>query len=394
MRFVGIDVGSETHVMAIVGDDGTMVMGATPFQEDAEGYQRLRERLGDPTDTLIAMEATGHYWQNLFAYLATEGFAVALLNPMRTHRFAGEELARAKTDRIDAVLIARFAAQKLPPATPVTAPVLEELRELVRLRDRLVVDAGNRVRQLHRLVDLGFPEFSRHVPNLNTRLATALLAAYPNAAAFRQSSCSRVAKLRYDGHHTVGRDLAQAILESAGRSVGQHQGAAYQVQVRYACEDLEVLRQRIQDLERDIERRLRDHEIGTLLTTIQGIGPQTAARLIAELGDPAEFHSAAALAAYVGVVPGIRYSGKHRPLHAGLAPVGHARLRAALWMPTLVATRFNPWLRAYYEHLRARGKRAKVALIAAMRKLLTAIFSVAKSKRPFVPHLTLKEMPA
>jgi transposase len=43
---------------------------------------------------------------------------------------------------------------------------------------------------------------------------------------------------------------------------------------------------------------------------------------------------------------------------------------------------------------RARGKRAKVALIAAMRKLLTAIFSVAKSKRPFVPHLTLKEMPA
>ena len=166
------------------------------------------------------------------------------------------------------------------------------------------------------------------------------------------------------------------------------------MQVRYACEDLEVLRQRIQDLERDIERRLRDHEIGTLLTTIEGIGPQTAARLIAELGDPAEFHSAAALAAYVGVVPGIRHSGKHRPLHAGLAPVGHARLRAALWMPTLVATRFNPWLRAYYEHLRTRGKRAKVALIAAMRKLLTAIFSVAKSKRPFVPHLTLKEMPA
>ena len=82
------------------------------------------------------------------------------------------------------------------------------------------------------------------------------------------------------------------------------------------------------------------------------------------------------------------------PFMRALAPVGHARLRAALWMPTLVATRFNPWLRAYYEHLRARGKRAKVALIAAMRKLLTAIFSVAKSKRPFVPHLTTKEMPA
>jgi len=63
---------------------------------------------------LVAMEATGHYWHNLFAVLVAEGFAVALLNPMRTRRFAGEDLARAKTDAIDAVGIARFAAQKRP----------------------------------------------------------------------------------------------------------------------------------------------------------------------------------------------------------------------------------------------------------------------------------------
>jgi transposase len=121
---------------------------------------------------------------------------VALLNPLRTHRFAAEDLARTKTDRIDAVLIARFAAQKRPPATPVTEPVLAELRELVRLRDRLVQEAGDRVRQLHRLMDLGFPEFTRHIPNLNTRLATSVLAQYPNAAAFRQVSRTRLAKLR------------------------------------------------------------------------------------------------------------------------------------------------------------------------------------------------------
>jgi len=63
---------------------------------------------------LVAMEATGHYWQNLFAVLVAEGFAVALLNPMRTRRFAGEGLARAKTDALDAVGIARFGAQKRP----------------------------------------------------------------------------------------------------------------------------------------------------------------------------------------------------------------------------------------------------------------------------------------
>ena len=63
------------------------------------------------------MEATGHYWKNLFAALAAGGYSVALLNPLRTHRFAEEDLERTKTDAIDALGIARFAAQKRPVAT-------------------------------------------------------------------------------------------------------------------------------------------------------------------------------------------------------------------------------------------------------------------------------------
>jgi len=75
---------------------------------------------------------------------------------------------------------------------------------------------------------------------------------------------------------------------------------------------------------------------------------------------------------------------------------GYRQLRAVLGdaADTLVATRLNPCLRAYDEQLRARGKHAKVALIAAMRKLLTAVYSVAKSKRPFVPHTKPREVPA
>jgi transposase len=124
-----------------------------------------------------------------------------------------------------------------------------------------------------------------------------------------------------------------------------------------------------------------------LLTTIDGIGPQTAARLIAELGDPAQFHSPAALAAYVGVVPALRQSGKRVSSRAGLTPIGHATLRAKLWMPVLTAVRKNPWLRSYYERLRARGKLPKVALVAVMRKLLVAVYIVATQRRPFVPQL-------
>jgi len=70
--------------------------------------------------------------------------------------------------------------------------------------------------------------------------------------------------------------------------------------------------------------------------------------------------------------------------------MGNAALRAQLWMPTLAAVRCNDWLRAYYERLIARGKPPKLALVAVMRKLLTAIYSVAKNRQPFVPRIPAK----
>jgi transposase len=158
------------------------------------------------------------------------------------------------------------------------------------------------------------------------------------------------------------------------------------VQVRYICEDLGVLRRRIRELERDIERKLSEHEVGTLLTTIDGIGPLTAARIIARL-DLDAFDSAGAVASFVGVVPALNQSGKKQGNRAGITAIGDAALRSALWMPTLTAVRRNAWLKAHYERLLARGKLPKVALIACMRKLLTAIYSVAKHRRPFVPIL-------
>jgi transposase len=69
------------------------------------------ELLGTPEDCLVAMEATSHYWRNLFAWLVSKGFSVALLNPLRTRRFAEEELERTKTDAIDALGIALCAAE-------------------------------------------------------------------------------------------------------------------------------------------------------------------------------------------------------------------------------------------------------------------------------------------
>jgi transposase len=197
----------------------------------------------------------------------------------------------------------------------------------------------------HRALDLSFPEFTRYVRGLDSELATTLLVHYPTAAALAKVSVKRLAGLHYDGRHRVGEELAQALRDAARISVGRHHSEPYQLRIRYACEDIVRLQQRLRELEADIAQRLERHQVGKLLTTIDGIGAQTAACIIAELGDPARFGSLKALASYVGVIPRLRQSGKRRLSGRRMLPLGNARLRRALWMPTLSAIRVNLWLR-------------------------------------------------
>lgn len=380
--FAGIDIASERHMLARLDDDGAPIGKPMPITEDRAGYDALLKALGPPP-VLVAMEATGHYWKNIFAVLTAARHEVALLNPFVARRFQDASLERTKTDAIDAQGLARLAFEKRPEPTHLQDEVAEALRELVRHRDRLRQDFDDRVRQLHRLVDLGFPEFTRYVRSLDSMLATCLLAAYPTAHAFARATPRRLAKLRYDGRHFVGPELAEQLVAAAKTSVGQHHGPAYKLQATHICQDLDLWRKRLADVERDIEDLLDTHQVGKRLTTIDGIGPQSAARIIAAVGDPARFKSANALAAYLGVVPGLKQSGKSASSRARIAPMGNARLRMALWMPVLTAVRKNLWLRAFYERLRAAGKPNKLALVAAMRKLMHAVYSVAKNRRPF-----------
>jgi len=101
MVVVGIDIGAEIHHVAVVDQTGAVLVKPTSFTEDVGGYQKLLELLARTgarggealplasasaaqQDILVVMEATGHYWQNLFAALVAHGYAVALVNPLRT----------------------------------------------------------------------------------------------------------------------------------------------------------------------------------------------------------------------------------------------------------------------------------------------------------------------
>jgi transposase len=135
--FAGIDIASERHVLARLDGAGTAIGKPITITENREGYDALLAALGPPP-VLIVMEATGHYWKNLFAVLTAAGHEVALLNPLIARRFQEASLERTKTDAIDATGLARLAFEKRPAPTHLHDEVAEALRELVRHRDRLV----------------------------------------------------------------------------------------------------------------------------------------------------------------------------------------------------------------------------------------------------------------
>jgi transposase len=119
-----------------------------------------------------------------------------------------------------------------------------------------------------------------------------------------------------------------------------------------------------------------------LLLSIPAVGEKTAQRLVAVLRSR-PFQSADQATAFLGLVPIECQSGSSLHRRPRLSKAGAPRIRAALYMAAVVATRYNPHIRTLYERLLARGKAKMAALGAAMRKLVQLAFGVLKHQKPY-----------
>jgi transposase len=127
-----------------------------------------------------------------------------------------------------------------------------------------------------------------------------------------------------------------------------------------------------------------------LLLSISGVGDILAAVLLAQLPGPDVLKTAAQAVAYAGLNPRQHQSGSsvHQPTR--ISRIGNAKLRTALFMPAMVAMRFNPVIAAFVTRLRERGRlKGKQIVVAAMRKLLVICFGVLKSGKPFDPAIAM-----
>lgn len=154
-------------------------------------------------------------------------------------------------------------------------------------------------------------------------------------------------------------------------------------------EQLTLLDVQIAQVKRQIHDHLNQHpalkQQADLLATIPGLGRLTIAKLLAEFRDLTAFTSVKQLVAFAGLNPRHRQSGTSVRGATPISKLGSASIRAALYMPAVVAKRFNPLLKIFAARLQARGLRPLQVVVAVMRKLLHLVYGVLKSGRPFDP---------
>ena len=304
---VGIDVGKQ-QVDVHVRPQGDAFRVAT----DEAGLTELIERLQALGPSLVVLEATGGYEVPVAAALGSAGLPVAVVNPRQVRDYARATGQLAKTDTLDARMLARFGEAVQPAVRPLPDAQARLLSALVARRRQLVemlAAESNRHRQVHE------------------RQVRELIAAH-----------------------------------------------------------LEWLRQALKALERELHDTIRTtplwRERENLLTSVPGVGDVTARTLIAELPELGQLDRRR-IAALVGVAPLNRDSGtlRGRRMIGG----GRATVRNVLYMAAVTAIRWNPPVAAFYQRLITAGRPAKVALVAAMRKLLVILTAIVRDGRPWQP---------
>jgi len=181
-------------------------------------------------------------------------------------------------------------------------------------------------------------------------------------------------------------DLQQEKQRASNRLEAQMASSAVRKQLRSQIDFLESQIELTKELIRDhIDRHPDLKQQHELLTSIPGIGDLTAFRLLAELGDVTRFDSVGELVAFVGLNPRQHQSGRKR-VTTGISRMGRASLRAALYMPAIVAKRSNPHLAKWAAALEQRGLTGKQTVVAVMRKLLHLAYGVLKSGCKFDLH--------
>jgi transposase len=336
----GIDVGSQSCAGCICRPDKSPVIKPIAFANRKEGWNVLLDKLDRldalPKQILIGMEATARYSENLYHELEQRGYRLCLLHPGQTHQFHQRQGLRAKTDRLDAMTIARVLLSGEARAGYIPNELVATYRELVRLHSQLSEEAARYQNQIHTLVVVLFPEFTQVFADPCLPSALTLLKAYPSAQAMAQAGeAALYALLRAHKHAHYGHPTAKKLLTLASTSVSSGRAqTGRSVSLRILCEQLEQTQKHLERLQAELEQLIANDPAVKGLQQIPEFGTKTVAVLRAELGEVDRFARTDQVIAYAGLDVEIKESGLWKG-QAKLSKRGSGLLRQMLYLAAL-----------------------------------------------------------
>lgn len=390
MLSVGVDIGKYEHEAIVLDEQGNRCGPSLRFTNTDEGFAQFLAYLPNKPRR-IAMEATGHYWLNLYAHLVTlnPDEALIVINPLQTEAKRKGQIRRTKTDRRDCLTIAELLYKDEVRASYIPVPVLQEIRDLGRFRLDLVDEIGSVKQKLLVILDKVFPEFETLFSDAFIQAARQLLQSAPLPEDILAFDVSELAKqLKSASRGQIKDDKVLLIHDTARRSVGIRfaQNAA-RMQIRILLDQLRFMENQVEAIDEELAHLLAQQEC--YLSTMIGISHSLAAVIYGEIGDVSRFSRVEQLVAFCGIDPTVYESGNFRGSRAHMSKRGSPYLRRAIWLAALSARRFDPELRAYYEKKLAEGKHPHSATGAVCRKILHRIFVILRDKRPYLPKLSL-----
>lgn len=397
MNYLGIDVSKSNTRHVFLDNDGEKLTKPFNLQNHQEDFSKLLERFKElnlsPENLLIGIEATGIWWENLYCLLTENKFKVIVLNPHQTNKFREALRFKAKTDDIDAYVIAGLLRSGKYASSYIPEESIQSLREITKLRFQLVKDRQNYQRQTLSLLSLLFPEYAQTaIKNPFAISSMAVLKSYPTAKHLAEAKVKNIEKIvRSIKGNNFNIQEIQSLIEGAQKSI--YSGRAKHdrgLNLIILLTQVETLQNAIAQLDSRMNDILSPSDDtlnfpGSNLLTIQGIGPKTLAAILSAVGSNGQaFHDGKHLIGYIGFFPKIYESGETRRDNT-ISNRGPKYLRWALYMAAVACLKHNPEFKALYDRKVSQGKTAKQALVYVAKKLAHLCLSMLKSGESYNP---------
>jgi transposase len=381
--WAGVDAGKEFHRAHVLDASGKELLSRKVQNDEDDLLKLIDEALSLAEEVIWAVDQPGGGAALLLALLWERNQRVLYVPGLSVDRARDAYRGESKTDARDARVIADQARMRsdLGELRAGEQEIAELQLFLARRRD-LVTDQSRTITRLREALVSLFPALERAL-DVNGKGPLILLTHYQSPTQLRRAGHKRIATyLRNRGvkgsnnvaHKALGAARSQNVTLPA-----QEVGAAI---VAELAEDILGLKDRLQSIDEEIGQRFFARREARVLISLPGMGPTLGAEFLVAVGEISAFESADRLAAYAGLVPAARDSGKRVGNNRRMRG-GNKVLKRVFYQSAFASLRSAPESRVFYDRKRAEGKRHTQALIALARRRVNVLWAMLRDGTTF-----------